>query len=510
MTSAELLSTHDLTKRFGRHTVLRDCSLSFRSGEIHALLGANGAGKSTFVRLLAGLLTPTDGRMQLDGQAYRPADKRSAEASGIEIVQQELNLVPTLSIAENLALNQLPARWGIVRYPQLHQQAAAALKRVGLDHLSPGTPVERLGVGQQQLVEIAAALDRTCRLLILDEPTAALTAGETETLFDWLRELRQQGVCIIFISHRLEEVSAWADRISILRDGQVVGTWPIEDCSADDMVLHMSGPEAASTSAPFQSLVQNDIALQVSQLSGGMVRDVSLEVRSGERLGIAGLIGSGRTELLRLIFGADKATSGQVRTLGRPESDPPRHPSEAVRRGIAMITEDRKQNGLLLPQSIRENMSLAALALRFANRSIIRRAEERDAAEEQTASLDVNCVDIEQAVGTLSGGNQQKVAIARWLIRDAGVFLFDEPTRGIDVAARRRIYRLVEALARQGKGMLIVSSDTEELFEICDRIAVMSNGRLIDSFSRDDWTKDKVMQAAFAGYRQRMSESSGT
>lgn len=503
MSHSTLLETSGLSKRFGRHTVLKDCSLDFRRGEIHALLGANGAGKSTFVRMLAGLLTPSAGHMLLYGRPFLPSGKKQAEAAGVEIVQQELNLIPTLTVAENLALNCLPSRWGIIQKQKLNELARRALQRVGLADLPPTRNVESLGVGQQQLVEIAAALDRQCRLLILDEPTAALTAGETQTLFDRLRELRAQGVCVIFISHRLEEVTAISDRVSVLRDGSVAGTWDIADCTADDMVLQMSGPEAAAGPAPFRSFVQPKVALEVKDLCGGPVDQVSLTVHHGERLGIAGLVGAGRTELLRLIFGADRATAGRIQLLGRSELRPLKHPAHAVRNRMAMITEDRRQNGLLLPQSIRENMTLASLPLQFSKAGLVQAPLEAAAARAQSRSLEIRSTGIEQLAGTLSGGNQQKVAIAKWLIRDADVFLFDEPTRGIDMAARRRIYQLLDALAQQGKALLIVSSDTEELFEICDRIAVMSNGRVTETFDRGSWSKDKVMQAAFAGYRSR-------
>ena len=513
--SEHLLQLTGLTKRYGTTTVVDDCNVDFRAGAIHALLGANGAGKSTMVRMIAGLVPPSTGSMTLDGRTYSPSNKRGAEAAGIEIVQQELNLIPTLSIAENLLLTRLPTTAGIIRSKPLHEKARAALDRFGLTELATHTKVRSLGVGQQQMVEIAAALDRKCRLLILDEPTAALSAAESETLFAWLGRLRDDGVGIVYISHRLDEVARLADRISVLRDGKHVGTFDAKDCSTDRMVQLMSGESTAGNPArkrdspvglPSDATSLNrelEVTLRVKNLSGGPVNDVSFEVHRGEKLGIAGLVGSGRTELLRLIFGADIATSGGVLLRGEDNLQRFRHPSQAVTAGLAMVTEDRKDNGLLLAQSIRFNTTIASMWRRFASLGIVRGTAEETAAIEQCESLEVRCQNTQQQVGTLSGGNQQKVAIAKWLVRDADVFLFDEPTRGIDVAARRRVYQLLHSLAEQGKGIVMVSSDLEELLEVCDRIAVMSNGRLVETFTRDDWSHERIMQAAFAGYRDR-------
>lgn len=520
-----LLQLTGLTKRYGTTTVVDDCNVDFRAGEIHAMLGANGAGKSTMVRMIAGLIPPSSGSMTLSGKEYSPSNKRDAESTGIEIVQQELNLIPTLSIAENLLLTRLPNTAGIIRGKRLHEKARMALDRFGLTELATHTKVRSLGVGQQQMVEIAAALDRKCRLLILDEPTAALSAAESETLFTWLSRLRKDGVGIVYISHRLDEVARLADRISVLRDGKHVGTLDAKDCSTDRMVQLMSGESTAGNptrkrefeSSP--SLIPGsrvglpsdatslnrelEVTLRVKNLSGGPVKDVSFEVHRGEKLGIAGLVGSGRTELLRLVFGADIATSGGVFLRGEDNLQRFRHPSQAVTAGLAMVTEDRKDNGLLLAQSIRFNATIASMWRRFASLGIVRGTAEESAAIEQCESLEVRCQNTQQQVGTLSGGNQQKIAIAKWLVHDADVFLFDEPTRGIDVAARRRIYRLLQSLAEQGKGIVMVSSDLEELLEVCDRIAVMSDGRLVETFTRDDWSHERIMQAAFAGYRDR-------
>lgn len=500
MNKSPLLQTNGLTKRYGKVSVLRDVSLEVSAGEIHALLGANGAGKSTLCKMISGLIAPSSGTMQLAGANYAPASKQQAEASGVEIVQQELNLIGTLSVAENLLLTRLPNRGGVLRSRRLHEEARRILNRFGLSDVPTFAPVESLGVGYQQMVEIATALARECRVLILDEPTAALSGTEAEQLFEHLNTLREQGVAIIYISHRLDEVAAIADRVTVLRDGHYVTTRQTASLSTDDMVDLMSGDDQSKQTADHQSHRTTEMALQVRSLTCGIVRDVSLQVRQGERLGITGLVGSGRTELLRAIFGADAATSGEIVLTNQPQRGLFSSPSEAVASGLAMVTEDRKQNGLLLSQSIATNTTLSSLRKRFSRWGLLRCAEERRVSKEMVDQLETRCESIEQSVATLSGGNQQKVAVAKWLVRDADVFLFDEPTRGIDVAARRRIYRLLESLAADGKACVIVSSDLEELFETCDSIAVMCAGRLVETFDRENWSREKIMQASFSGY----------
>jgi ribose transport system ATP-binding protein len=497
-----VLSTDRLTKRYGRIPVLDGCSLEFRRGQIHALLGANGAGKSTFVKSVAGLIKPSDGQMWLAGQRYAPRGKRDAESAGVQIVQQELNLIATLSVAENLMLSRLPSFAGVIHRASLRAQARTALDRLGLKHIKTDRLVSTLGVGNRQMVEIASALDRDCKLLILDEPTAALSAGETRKLFDWLQKLKGQGTSIIYISHRLEEVHGLADPISILRDGRLVGTYAAQDLTTEKMIDLMSGTSNEFGSDPNPGLRHRlkTPALRVKDLSRGFVKDVTLQVAQGERLGIAGLVGSGRTELMRMIFGADLATSGFVFVKEDPAPRRFESPQQAMKAGIAMVTEDRKEDGLLLSQSIRVNTSLCSMWKRFSQAGLIRIANEADVAREMCRKLETRCTTIEQVAGTLSGGNQQKVAVAKWLVRDADIFLFDEPTRGIDVAARKRIHLLIDSLADQGKAIVMVSSDLTELLETCDRIAVMSNGRLVETFDRPTWSQDRIMQAAFSGY----------
>lgn len=498
--NSPLLQTRGLTKRYGDVTVLNNVTLEVRGGEIHALLGANGAGKSTLCRVISGLTPATTGSMQLCGSPHRPAGKQQAEAAGVEIVQQELNLIGTLSVAENLFLTQLPSLGGILNRRRLHKKARDLLDQFGMTDVDTRTAVESLGVGRRQMVEIATALARQCRLLILDEPTAALSGRESEQLFAHLRHLRDQGVGIVYISHRLDEVSAVADRITILRDGQYVTTRAAHDFTTEAMVDCMSGENNTDTATTHKSHCRAEIALSVRSLHCGMVQNVSFDVRRGERFGIAGLVGSGRTELLRAIFGADVATSGDVRLAGAPGGRRFRRPSEAVPAGLAMVTEDRRQNGLLLTQSIAINTTLSSLQTLCSWLGLIDCQLERHITQRWIDDLATRCEGIDQPVGKLSGGNQQKVAVAKWLVQGADVFLFDEPTRGIDVAARRRLYRLLESLSADGKSSVIVSSDLEELFETCDTIAVMCDGRMVDTFRRDEWSQDRIMQACFSGY----------
>ena len=500
MSQAFLLQTNSLTKRYGSVTVLNNVTMDVRAGEIHALLGANGAGKTTICKIISGLICATEGSMQLADNEYRPASKQEAESNGIEIVQQELNLISTLSVAENLFLTQLPHRGGVLRNRTLHNQARKILDRFGLSEIQTHASVSSLGIGHQQMIEIASALARDCRLLILDEPTAALSGRESQLLFEHLKRLRDQGVGIIYISHRLDEVASLSDRVTVLRDGQFVATRETESITTDDMVSLMTDDESVGEKIEHQPFSSEETAISVRHINRGPIRDVSFDVKRGERLGIAGLVGSGRTELLRAIFGADVAVSGEIKLRGDHPGRLFCHPSEAVAAGLAMVTEDRKQNGLLLSQSIMANTILNSMRSRFSRWGLIKRVDAQDTTSQMMNDLETHYESIDQSVGTLSGGNQQKVVIAKWLVRDADVFLFDEPTRGIDVAARRRIYRLIESLAKRGKACVIVSSDLEELLETCDSIAVMCDGKLVETFHRDQWSREKIMQASFAAY----------
>ncbi|AVR97544.1 sugar ABC transporter ATP-binding protein [Pseudoduganella armeniaca] len=479
--------------------VLRDVSLAVRGGEVLALTGENGAGKSTLSKIICGLEPATQGSMLLDGQPYRPASRSEAEALGIRMVMQELNLIPTLSVAENLYLNQLPHRFGWIDRARLERDARAQMAKVGLADIDPWKPVGELGIGHQQMIEIARNLIGECRLLVLDEPTAMLTHREVELLFEQVARLKAAGVAIVYISHRLEELKRVADRIAVLRDGELVCDDAIGDYSSADLVRLMVG-RAADAEIDLSGRTLGAPLLRVRELGRtGVVQPTSFDLRAGEILGIAGLVGSGRTELLRLIFGADRADSGQVFVGADDAAARLDSPGAAVRAGIAMVTEDRKGQGLLLRQSIAVNTTLATLGA-VSTAGWIDHDAEHALAGDYIRKLGVRSRDGQQAVGELSGGNQQKVVIARWLHRDCPVMLFDEPTRGIDIGAKFDIYNVLADLARQGKGLVIVSSDLRELMLICDRIAVMSAGRIADTFERGAWSQDQLLAAAFSGY----------
>ncbi|TDJ74688.1 sugar ABC transporter ATP-binding protein [Pseudomonas putida] len=482
--------------------VLADVSLTLRAGEVLALTGENGAGKSTLSKLICGLETPTSGQMTYRGQAYAPTSRSHAEQLGVRMVMQELNLLPTLTVAENLFLDNLPSRFGWVDQKRLLQLAQAAMAQVGLDAIDPDTPVGELGIGHQQMVEIARNLIGDCHVLIFDEPTAMLTAREVELLFTQIERLRQRGVAIVYISHRLEELQRVAQRIVVLRDGERVCDEPIQRYDSAQLVNLMVG----RTLAEHIDLGRRSLGPALLKVEGlgrsDKVRDVSFEVRAGEIFGISGLIGAGRTELLRLIYGADRADRGSI-AVGQPLREVViDSPKAAVKAGIALITEDRKGEGLLLSQSIGANLSLGNLGA-VSRAGVLDAGAEQALAERQIEALRIRSAGPQQVVGELSGGNQQKVVIGRWLARDCQVLLFDEPTRGIDVGAKFDIYGLLAELARQGKALVVVSSDLRELMLICDRIAVLSAGHLIDTFAREHWSQDQLLAAAFAGYRKR-------
>ncbi len=497
--------------------VLADVSLALRAGEVLALTGENGAGKSTLSKIVGGLVLPTHGSMTLMGRPYTPASRKEAEALGVRMVMQELNLLPTLSVAENLYLNHLPRTralgWtGWIDRTRLREDARAAMAQVGLDAIDPDTPVGELGIGHQQLVEIARNLIGTegapLRVLILDEPTAMLTGREVELLFEQIARLKARGVALVYISHRLEELERIAQRVAVLRDGRLVREDAMANLTPDRIVALMVGRELGEQI----DLGERRIGAPLLKVEGlgraNVVRDVSFEVRAGEIFGVSGLIGAGRTELMRLIYGADVKDRGTVSLAGAPGEAPEPvqigSPVDAVRLGIALITEDRKGEGLLLPQPIAANVSLGNIGA-VSRYGVVDSARENALARAQIDAMRIRTAGPGQAVGELSGGNQQKVVIGRWLARresnDVRVLLFDEPTRGIDVGAKFDIYALMGALAREGRALVVVSSDLRELMLICDRIGVMSAGKMTAVFARGEWTQDKLLGAAFAGYR---------
>jgi ribose transport system ATP-binding protein len=437
--------------------------------------------------------------MEFCGQLYKPKGRADSETRGIRIVMQELNLISNLSVAENIFIEKLPHKFGFIDYKKLNRKAIEIMKQVGLANIDPNIPVGMLGVGQQQMVEIAAGLSRRCRILALDEPTASLTGREIDLLFAQINKLKAEGVSIIYISHRIEEVINIADRVTVLRDGKVISTNPTSQLGVNDIINKMVGCDLDHDKLRDKSQI-GEVAICVVGLKRNQkVKDVNFQVRRGEILGVAGLMGSGRTETMRAIFAADKLESGEIFLYGADKPARLRTPSDAVRSGIAFLTEDRKGQGLLTELSVRANISLTRLKdiSRFGWMDM---AEERSVADRYITTLGIRCSSNDQTVGQLSGGNQQKVVIAKWIYRDCDILIFDEPTRGIDIGAKFEIYRMLAELAEKGKAVILVSSDNKELMAVCDRIMVMSAGIVAATFEPNQWDQEKIMTAAFSQY----------
>lgn len=467
---------------------------------MHALVGANGAGKTTLCNIIAGVTDANGGEMSWGDEPHCPTSIKHAEESGIRFVMQELNFVDALSVAENLYLSELPVKGRLIDFKRLYRYAETVLHDMGLEAIQPQQNMATLGIGHKQLIEIARALINPCRLLILDEPTAALTDPQIDLLFEKIRKLQSSGTAIIYISHRMDEIERIADHISVLRDGEIVATLAKGATNKQEVVRLMAGDISLPThKAPRET--RDNRALTIRDLSTeNKLHDVNLDVHFGEVLGIAGLVGSGRTELLRAIFAADKIKQGQIFMGSSQEPLNLKSPSDAVSNGIGLIPEDRKDQGLFIDQSLTTNMTLAALTNYSNPIGWINKAEEHKAIQNMIELLDIKCNDSDQIIRELSGGNQQKVSIARNLLLGCNILLFDEPTRGVDIHAKSVIYRLLDQLAVEGKAVVIVSSETRELTQICDHIAVMSNGRLTATFSRDEWTAEKIMEASFSAY----------
>ena len=481
-----------ISKSFGATAALTAVSMDIRAGEIHGLVGENGAGKSTLVKILGGVHPPDAGTILLDGVATHIGDPAAARALGVAVVHQEPRLFPDLSVAENVFLASPPMRrFGSIAWGEMRRAASALFEELDV-RMDVGAPVRGLSMADQQLIEIAKALSVDARVLVLDEPTASLSAHEVERLFSIVRRTRDRGVAVLFVSHRLDEVFALCDRATVFRDGRHVVTAPTASLTTADLVRHMVG--RAVTLFPKGEAPIGDVLLEVRNLAGANAfRDVSFTVRAGEILGFAGLVGAGRTEIARVLFGIERATSGEVHLAGQVVHFT--SPSEALGAGIAYVPEDRHQDGLVLGFSIAENVTLPILTRLFP-RLFVRRAAERNLASGYAERLRVRMTGIDQLVEALSGGNQQKVVIAKWLATKPRVLILDEPTRGVDIGAKVEVHRIVSELAASGLGIILISSDLPEVLAMSDRILVLHEGRVSAEISRADATEEAVMFAA--------------
>jgi len=491
--TSEILRIKGVRKRFPGVLALDGVDFGLRAGEVHVLLGENGAGKSTLIKILSGAYHPDEGEILVAGRPVSIRTASDAQQLGIATIYQEFNLVPQLTVAENLLLGRQPRRFGIVNKRAMLARARELLERAGVD-ADPRTPVAALGIARMQMVEIARALGMNARVLIMDEPTASLTSGETSKLFDLVRQLRDSGTGVVFITHHLEEIAQIGDRVTVLRDGRSVGEVPA-DTPEPDLVRLMVGrsidqqyPREATEPGGGTPL------LAVRGLtSDGVFHDVSFDVQAGEVVGLAGLVGAGRTEVIRAIFGADRYRTGEVLVNGvqLPKGDV----SAAMKAGLGLVPEDRKGQGLVLGADVGENLGLVTLG-RASHAGLVDRGGQRKAAEQIAGRLKVRMSGLGQEARTLSGGNQQKIVIGKWLLADVKVLILDEPTRGIDVGAKVEIYQLINSLTASGHAVLIISSDLPEVLGMSDRILVMSRGRLAGELSTADATQDKVMALA--------------
>jgi D-xylose transport system ATP-binding protein len=502
------LEMKNITKTFPGVRALDGVTFDLHRGEIHALVGENGAGKSTLMKVLGGVYPYPDygGELLIEGQQVRFSGVREAENAGIAVIYQELSLVKEMTVGENIFLGREPSKFSVVRWEELYRRAQQLLQKLNLD-IDPHTPVRNLGIGQQQLVEIAKALSQEARILVLDEPTAALTDSEVKTLFEILDKLRSSGVGMIYISHKLGEVFRISDRITVLRDGRTVGTSPTSDWNEASIIARMVGREVGDI-FPVMDHAHGDVVFEAKNMTvedpavagKKLVENVSFSVRSGEVLGIAGLMGAGRSDLLMAIFGAHAGrSSGEIKVGGKRVQIS--SPAEAIKHGIGFVTEDRKRFGLVLEQTILNNMTLAGLQ-RISGRFITSVDAESAAGERSMKELRVKANSVFTIAGTLSGGNQQKVVLAKWLLTNPRILFLDEPTRGIDVGAKQELYAQINNLAKAGLAIVLVSSELPEVLGLSDRVIVLHEGRMTGEFMRANATPETVMACA-TGHAKR-------
>ena len=488
-----VLSLKDIVKLFPGVVALKNVSLDFYAGEIHAIVGENGAGKSTLIKTITGACAPDGGTITIDGDAYAGMNPALARRHGIECIYQEFNLIDVLSAAENICYGER-AR-GLVNQKVMNEKAAKLFADFGVD-IDPSTPVRELTPGHMQIVEIAKAVSRDARILILDEPTAPLSVAEVDILMSIVRRLRADGVAIIYISHRLDEIFSLSDKVSVLRDGEYITTLKTSETTRPELIKYMVGREMTQSFPP-RSVQPGEVALEVKDLTGNGVRNISFRVRKGEILGVSGLVGAGRTEIMKVIFGAEKKQWGRILVNG--EEAAIRSPRDAMHKyRIGMCPEDRKREGCFLGETISWNIVYNILG-RISRLGIIDRKKEKEIADYYGSSMRIKAPDLDRTrVLTLSGGNQQKVVVGKALAADADIIIFDEPTRGIDVGAKYEIYELMNGLVEQGKAIIMVTSDMEELLGMSDRIVVFGERCLAGELTKEEFSQERILDMASA------------
>ncbi|MBU9738376.1 sugar ABC transporter ATP-binding protein [Diplocloster agilis] len=489
-----ILTMKGIDKSFPGVHALKEVDFDLRKGEVHALMGENGAGKSTLMKVLTGIYSKDSGTITFEGQEVNFTTPKEAQDIGISIVHQELNMMNHLTVAQNIFIGREKMNGKLINDKKMNEEAAKLFERLNIN-INPAEKMGNLTVGKQQMCEIAKAISRDAKVIIFDEPSAALTEAEIDELFKIIRDLREKNLGIIYISHRMDEIKVITDRVTVMRDGEYVGTLITEKCTKDDIINMMVG-RVIYEDPKEKSNVPDDapVVLSVKNLNAGkMVKDVSFDLRKGEILGFSGLMGAGRTETARAIFGADKIDSGEIFVNG--EKVVIKSPQDAVNAGIGYLSEDRKRYGIIVEKTVAENTTMASLD-NFANGLFIDKAKEKEAAVEYVEKLKTKTPTVDTKVVSLSGGNQQKVVIAKWLVRDCDILIFDEPTRGIDVGAKSEIYHLMNELVAQGKSIIMISSELTEVLRMSDRIVVMCEGRKTGELSIEEASQEAIMRAA--------------
>ena len=491
-----ILEIKGVSKLYPGVTALNNVNLTFRRGEVHALCGENGAGKSTLIKTISGAIAPTAGEIVINGKTFSELTPALSKENGVAVVYQEFTLVPVLSAAENIFMGSFMTTGIRLNRKAMYEESAKIFDKMGIE-LDPRTHVKDLTTGYQQIVEIAKAISTNAKILIMDEPSAPLTTNEVEAMMNIVRTLKKEGVTIIYISHRLEEVFEIADRVSVLRDGEYIGTKNIEDTNKDDLIKMMVGRELTQT-YPERNCRTDEVVLEVKNLCGNGVKDISFKLHKGEILGLGGLIGAGRTELCEMLFGYYPIQSGEVYLKGKLIN--PSSPSNAVKKGIALVPEDRKKHGIIGGMTVRDNLTLSTIG-KLTKGIKIDRKKQNDYANEQIDAMGIKTPSMFQKVKNLSGGNQQKVVLGRWLGASPEILIFDEPTRGIDVGAKAEIYKLMTQLVEEGKSIIMISSEMSELLGMSDRLVILSKGRYTGSLEKEEFTQETVLKYSSGGVK---------